>query len=201
MVPTNHQNRAIGRPWLSFLRFWEVLKGCVFWWVFGLAKILPPLPKFPPGSPPPGHPPRVPPATPPGPSPPPGFPGPRGLYTGCPRGLPLVGEIIYQCLFMFVVYYLCLCIFVECITTTRSRLQHAWPLGEGRRIWIFLYLIFMYIYWYWKNYIYIYVYMYIYILIFIFIYIYICICIYSYILHIIYINKFIRMLISIYLYI
>ena len=28
MVPTSHQDRAIGRPWSSFLRFCEVLKGC-----------------------------------------------------------------------------------------------------------------------------------------------------------------------------
>ena len=30
MVPTNHQNRAIGRPWLSFLRFCEVFKDVPF---------------------------------------------------------------------------------------------------------------------------------------------------------------------------
>ena len=35
MVPTSHLNRAVGRPWLFFLRFCEVLEGCVFLWVVG----------------------------------------------------------------------------------------------------------------------------------------------------------------------
>jgi hypothetical protein len=40
MVPKSHQNRAIGRPWLSFSRFGEVLKECVLFMSFWIGKSL-----------------------------------------------------------------------------------------------------------------------------------------------------------------
>ena len=46
MVPPNHQNRAIRRPWSRFLRFGEFLTGCVLWWVFRSAKSGPEIAKF-----------------------------------------------------------------------------------------------------------------------------------------------------------
>ena len=40
-IPTNHQNRAIGRPWLICVEMLGGFERMCFWVVFGLAKSLP----------------------------------------------------------------------------------------------------------------------------------------------------------------